>query len=148
MEALPVGLFSFAQLCGGKGFFGSDSHAPGYFSLMQLKFHHSNVLGMEGGNTSTEPLNPQNIIGDHSFKQLRKGNKYLYRLLGSKRVDQEHQNVFISEADSHKLLRKHPQSLQSNPLTLLKYSFHMHLVAWFGASMCCIKDTICKNWNE
>lgn len=65
---------------------------------MQLKFQRSDVLGMEGGNTSTEQLNPQNIIGDLSFKQLRRENKYLYKLLGSKRVDQEHQKVLISEA--------------------------------------------------
>lgn len=54
-------------------------------------------------NTSTEPLNPQNVIGDHSFKQLWEENKYLYRILSSKCVDQEYQKVLISEAATSRL---------------------------------------------
>lgn len=113
----PVGLFSFALLsCVGK-------------MLLWIRQPCSRLLlsaaaripsqwcswNGGGGNTSTEPLNPQSIIGDHRFKQLRKENKYLYRLLGSKWVDQEHLKVFISEVEGHKLLRKHPQ----NPYSLI-----------------------------
>lgn len=67
-----------ALLCsavGGSCCFASDNHAaPGYIFLLQLEFHHSDVLGVEG-STLTEPLNPQIKIHDHSFKQLRKENK-------------------------------------------------------------------------
>lgn len=104
----------FAQLCGENASLYQTTTLRA--TSLSCSSNSTAVMFLEWrGGTLTEPLNPQNVIHDHSFKHLRKENKYLYRLLSSKRVDQEHQKVLIVEADHPKSLRKHPQ----NPYSLM-----------------------------